>query len=280
MNLFDKYSPNKKNTEIRVGTVEENFVLEEQPSREIVFKSASEILEDSKLSQPISTGVSGLNQLLHGGIERGSITEVFGSPTVGKSQFAFQITKNNSLGKYKPISIFIDTEGTFKPQRIVQMLKHQKASQSSTKDVLDNIMVFSVSNYKDQIKVVQSIFQMPNLENVGLIVIDSLTNLFRAQLSSKSQIIRRQQLINLQLSKLRSLAQRNKIAVLVTNQVGMDYQAQRNIPVGGNILAHGVTHRLQIERMDGGNKRLFKIVSSPFIPEGVIELRLTEQGLI
>lgn len=232
----------------------------------------------------ISTGSNNLNNLLGGkGVETKAITEVYGAFGSGKSQLGFtlavraQLPKENGGANGK--AVLIDTEGTFRPERIRQIAEGIGANPEK---VLKNILVARAFNSDHQILLLDRITELiKEGEPIKLVIIDSLTAHFRAEFSGRGQLADRQQKLNRYLHNLMKLAEQHNLAIVVTNQVmanpGMMF-GDPTTPVGGNILAHASTYRLYFRRGKGGS-RVAKLIDSPNLPDNECQFFLTEKGI-
>jgi DNA repair protein RadA len=246
------------------------------------FETAQQVYERRKQIGRITTGSKALDELIGGGIETQAITEAYGRFGSGKTQLGFQLCVNVQLpvdkGGLEGSAIFIDTEATFRPERIEQMAKAKGLDPTK---VLSNIKTLRVTSTSQQILAVEKLEEILPNENIKLIVVDSLTSLFRAEYIGRGALGERQQKLNAHVHKLQSLADRYNLAVYVTNQV-MDNPAilfgDPTTPIGGNVLAHAATTRLYI-RKGKDNKRIVRLVDSPNMPEGECVIKITEEGI-
>jgi len=186
----------------------------------IGFEPASEILERKAKALKITTGSKSLDKLLGGGVETQAITEVYGAFASGKTQLAFQLAVNIQLppekGGLGRKCLFIDTENTFSPQRIIQISKGLKLDSDKT---LKNVFVARAYNSDHQVFLVDKSTDMIEQKNIGLIIIDSLTSHFRADFVGRGELAARQQKLNRHLHQLQRLSDAHNLAVYVTNQV-------------------------------------------------------------
>jgi len=236
------------------------------------------------LDQRIQTGSKNLDRLLCGGIETNAITEFYGASGSGKTQICHSLcvavsqsrSKDGVLGK----SIYIDTAGTFRPERIAGIAD---ARGFSTSCALSNILYKNVMIiYKQEfiIENIQSIID--NCKNTRLLVIDSVIGNYRAEFLGKHMLSQRQQRLYKFMRKLSSIAQNNKIAVIVTNQVNSGrgrYYIEDN-PTGGNIMANTSTYRIHLRRFDSNRVVIVaRIVKSPYHPDKEAYFSLGQKGL-
>lgn len=230
----------------------------------------------------ITTGSKKLDELLGGGIETQSLIEFYGKFSSGKSQVGFQLSVNVQLPKNKGglegKVVFIDTESTFRPDRIAEMAEHKDLNPET---VLKNIYVIKPQNSEEQIIAIEKLEYLLKEENIKLIVIDSLTSHFRADFIGRGSLSDRQQKLNKHVHTLQRYAEKYNLAVYFTNQVmenpGIMY-GDATIPIGGNVLAHAPTYRVYV-RKSKDDKRIARLVDSPNLPEREIVFRITSQGV-
>lgn len=248
------------------------------------FVDGSEFEQRRKDVHYITTGSKNLNDLLGGrGVESRAITEAYGAFGSGKSQLGFTLAVNVQLpleqGGAHGKAVFIDTEGTFRPERIKQIAEGIGAQPDK---VLKNILVARAFNSDHQILLIEKIGEMvKNGEPIKLVVIDSLTAHFRAEFAGRGQLADRQQKLNKYLHDLMRLAEQHNLAVYVTNQVmanpGMMF-GDPTTPIGGHIVAHSSTYRMYLRRGKAGS-RVAKMIDSPNLPDNEAQFFVTGKGL-
>ncbi len=248
----------------------------------IGYETGLDVYEKRKQIGRITTGSKHLDELLGGGIETQSITEAYGKFSSGKSQLAFQLSVNVQLPKDKGGLeggvLFIDTEHTFRPDRIVQLAN---AKGLDPEKVLANIIVARAENSDHQLVLVDRAPEMIKEHNIKLVIIDSLTSQFRSDYAGRGSLGERQQKLNRHVHKLQKLADDNNVAVYVTNQVmddpGMMF-GDPTKPIGGNVIAHAATYRIYL-RKSKDEKRIARLVDSPNLPEGECVFKVTADGI-
>ncbi len=263
------------------GTAEK--VIESARSAvEMGFESADKIYEKRKQVGKITTGSKNLDKLLGGGIETGAITEAHGAFGSSKSQLAFQLAVNAQLPKEKGglggTALFIDTENTFRPERIQQM---STALDLDSEKTLKNISIGRAYNSDHQILLVDKVKDIIKEKNVKLLVVDSLTSMFRSDYSGRGELAPRQQKLNRHLHELQKLSEVYNLAVYVTNQVLSDPAmmfGDPTRPIGGNVLGHAATFRLYL-RKSREQKRIVKLIDSPCLPDAETIFKVTEEGI-
>jgi len=237
------------------------------------FMTASEYNMQRKDIIQISTGSKDLDKLLDGGIETGSITELFGEFRTGKTQLCHQLCVTCQLpfddGGGEGKALYIDTEGTFRPERCLAIAERYGLNGN---DVLDNIAYARAYNSDHQMKLLAQASQMMVESRFALLIVDSATALYRTDYSGRGQLADRQMHLAQFLRQLLRLADEYGVAVVVTNQVvatvdgSAMFSADPKKPIGGNIMAHASTTRLKF-RKGKGTQRICQVYDSPSLPE-------------
>jgi DNA repair protein RadA len=246
------------------------------------YETADQIMNRRKDIGKITTGSKDLNDLIGGGVETNAITETYGKFASGKSQIGFQLAVSVQLPKDKGglggSVLFVDTEGTFRPERIISIAK---AYDLDPETVLANIMVIRATTTEQQILSIDRADKLIVEKNIKLIIMDSLTSLFRAEYIGRGALAERQQKLNQLVHRLQMLADKYNLAVYITNQV-MDNPGilfgDPTTPIGGNVLAHAATTRLYM-RKSKEDKRIARLVDSPNQPEGECVIKITPDGI-
>ncbi len=248
----------------------------------IRFKTAKEIKLERLSVRKITTGSKNLDDLLGGGIETKTITEFYGEYGTGKTQICHQLSVNVQLppekGGLSGTAVYIDTEGTFRWERIEAMAR---ALGLDPDQVMENIYVHRAYNSDHQMAIVEELFSFVPEHNVKLVIIDSVTSHFRAEYPGRENLAARQQKLNKHLHQLVRLAEAYNIAVVVTNQVMARPDVFYGDPtqaVGGHVLAHVPGVRVQLRKAKG-NKRIARVVDAPHLPEGEAVFIITDEGI-
>lgn len=258
-----------------------------QASRKMLdlgFVDGMEFAEKRASISFITTGSKELDTLLGGrGIQSRAITEAFGAFGSGKTQLGSTLAVRAQLpleaGGANGKTVFIDTEGTFRPLRIKQIAEGLGAN---AEKVLKNIFVARAFNADHQILLLEKISEMiKNGEPIKLLIIDSLTAHFRAEYSGRGELADRQQKLNKYLHNLMKIAETYNLAVYVTNQVMANPAQMFGDPtqaVGGNIVGHASTYRLYLRRGKQGS-RVAKLIDSPDLPDNEAVFYVAEKGV-
>ncbi|MDG1555224.1 MAG: DNA repair and recombination protein RadA [Candidatus Poseidoniaceae archaeon] len=246
------------------------------------FVSGGALLERRREVLKLTSKVESIDDLLGGGFETQALVEVYGAFGSGKTQIGHQLAVNCTLpleeGGFDGDVFYIDTEDTFRPERITQMARGHGLD---PEQVLSRIHVARAYNSAHQMLLVDEIKRMSKGLNVKMIIVDSLTSHFRAEFIGRGMLANRQQKLNRHLKDLKQLADVNNALVLVTNQVHSKPDAMwgdPTKPVGGHVLAHASTFRLYLRKAKGG-RRIARLVDSPNLPDGECVYQVTQEGL-
>jgi DNA repair protein RadA len=253
-----------------------------QESTTVEYQTGSAVYEKRVNIGKISTNSKDLDEMIGGGIETNAITESYGRFASGKTQLGFQLCVDAQLPKGKGGLeggvLFIDTEGTFRPERIKEIAK---AKGMDADKALESIFYVRAQTTAQQTLTVDRADKLILEKNIKLIIIDSLTSLFRSEFIGRGALGERQQKLNMHIHRLQTLADKFEIAIYITNQV-MDNPGilfgDPTTPIGGNILAHAATTRLYM-RKSKEDKRIVRLIDSPNMPEGECVIRLTPDGI-
>ncbi|WWD07281.1 DNA repair protein RAD51 [Kwoniella europaea PYCC6329] len=249
------------------------------------FTTATEMHSRRSELVHITTGSTGLDTILGGGIETGAITELYGEFRTGKSQICHTLAVTCqlpvSMGGGEGKCLYIDTEGTFRP---VRMLAVAERYGLNGEEVLDNIAYARAYNADHQLQLLVQASAMMAESRFSLLIVDSCTSLYRTDFSGRGELSARQMHLAKFLRTLMRLADEFGIAVVVTNQVvaqvdgGQFAVADAKKPIGGNIMAHASTTRLNL-RKGRGSSRVCKIVDSPCLPEAEAIFAINANGI-
>jgi len=249
-------------------------------SLDMGFESGDALLAKRAKVIKIKTGVEALDQLMGGGIETGAITECFGQYGSAKTQLAHWLAVQVQKLEPTATAIYIDTENTFRPERIIQFAK---GSGLDPDEVLKNIKVARAYNSDHQMLLAEKVGDLIKDQslNVKLVVVDSLTAHFRAEFVGRGTLAERQQKLNKHMHTLIKLADTFNLCVYVTNQVMSkpdQFFGDPTEAIGGHIVAHNSTFRIYLRRGKKGS-RVAKLVDSPNLAEGEAGFLVEEEKL-
>jgi len=281
------YAPRKKLCDVK-GISEQKADKIQLEAMKLVptgFTTATEMhLKRSQIIQ-VTTGSKELDKLLNGGIETGSITELFGEFRTGKSQLCHTLAVTCQLpidnGGAEGKCLYIDTEGTFRPERLLAVADRYGLQGS---DVLDNVAYARAYNSDHQMTLLTQAAAMMSESRYALVIVDSATACYRTDYSGRGELSARQMHLAQFLRALLKLADEFGVAVVLTNQVVAQvdgaamFNADPKKPIGGNIMAHASTTRLYL-RKGRGEQRICKIYDSPCLPEGEAVFAINADGI-
>ncbi|WP_265109556.1 DNA repair and recombination protein RadA [Halosolutus halophilus] len=275
------------------------------------FETGSTVLERRNEIGKLSWHIDEVDDLLGGGIETQSITEVYGEFGSGKSQVTHQMAVNVQLpkevGGLHGSAMFIDSEDTFRPERIDDMVRglpdeaieaaledreiegspgDEDALEALVEDMLEKIHVAKAFNSNHQMLLAEKAKELAGEHEDGeypirLLCVDSLTAHFRAEYVGRGELADRQQKLNKHLHDLDKVGNLYNTAVIVTNQVASNpdsFFGDPTQPIGGNILGHKSTFRIYL-RKSKGDKRIVRLVDAPNLADGEAVMRVQDEGL-
>uniref|UniRef100_A0A8C4T9C7 Meiotic recombination protein n=1 Tax=Erpetoichthys calabaricus TaxID=27687 RepID=A0A8C4T9C7_ERPCA len=247
------------------------------------FVTAFAYSEKRKMVFHISTGSQEFDKLLGGGIESMAITEAFGAQ-LNIYYFALVTAQlPGDEGYTGGKVIFIDTENTFRPDRLKDIADRFNVDHDA---VLDNVLYARAYTSEHQMELLDFVAAKFH-EEAGifkLLIVDSVMALFRVDFSGRGELAERQQRLAQMLSRLQKISEEYNVAVFITNQMtadpgaGMTFQADPKKPIGGHILAHASTTRISL-RKGRGEMRIAKIYDSPDMPENEATFSISAGGV-
>ncbi|NIU38675.1 DNA repair and recombination protein RadA [Candidatus Bathyarchaeota archaeon] len=252
-------------------------------SLSLSFVRADELLKLRQSVLRLGTGSKALDELLGGGLETQTITEFYGEYGSGKSQVCHQLCVNVQLphgqGGLDGGVLYVDTENTFRTERIVQMAENLGLDPES---VVKNIIVAEAYTSDHQMFLLEKSDSVIKENNIRLIIVDSLTSHFRSEYIGREMLASRQQKLNKHMHRLIRLARAFNAAAVVTNQV----MAKPDVffgnavhPIGGHVVGHTSHTRVFLRKSARGPVRIARLVSSVYLPEGERVFKITENGI-
>ena len=247
---------------------------------EMGFQTGEDLLRKRAEVIKHKLGSEAFNRLLGGGIETRAITECFGQYGSGKTQIAHSLCVNIMKEDPTAIAVYIDTENTFRPERIISFAK---GAGIDPEQALRNLKVARAYNSDHQMLLAEKAEDLIKQGlNIKLIVVDSLTAHFRSEFIGRGTLADRQQKLNKHMHILAKLADMYNLAIYVTNQVMARPDTFFGDPteaIGGNIVGHNSTFRIYLRRGKQGT-RVAKLVDSPSLPDGECAFIIKEEGIM
>jgi DNA repair protein RadA len=249
----------------------------------IRFTTAKDVLSKRQNIGYITTGSKAIDSLLGKGIESQALTELIGEFGSGKTQICHQLCVSVQLplekGGLGGRALFIDTEGTFRPERVIAIAQGLGLNPD---EVLGNIIYARAFNSDHQMLLADEAFSLVSQNNVRLVIVDSVITHFRSEYPGREALAPRQQKLNRHIHQLLRMSDIYNLAVILTNQIQSTpdtFFGNPNKPAGGNVLAHGSTYRIWL-RKSKENRRVAKIIDSPLHPESECIFAITTNGII
>ena len=214
---------------------------------------------------------SSIDNLLNGGFEKGTVTQIFGPPSSGKSNLALSLAVN--VAKNGKKAIYMDTEGGISIDRIKQI------AGSDFNEVANNIMVFEPTTFQEQGENIAAIelWLRKNHTDTDIFILDSAVALYRVD-SMKSSRLNKE--LGKQMGMLSKIARSFDIAVIVTNQIYNAFDDEDIRAVGGMVLQYWSKVIIQLERGEETNQRIATLKRHRSIGEGrQAVFRITSRGI-
>jgi DNA repair protein RadB len=216
----------------------------------------------------LPSGCQSLDLLLGGGFESGIITQLYGESGTGKSNIVMQLAVQAVARGLRVI--FIDTEG-FSAERFKQI------AGPGAEEMAKKIMIFEPMSLEQQAIAIRESSKIAG-HDLGLVILDSATSLYRVLLEAEdNRTIRRT--LTAQLSELQEIARKHRIPIVITNQVYTDIENNSLRPIGGRGLEHICKAIIFLEKKGEGLRRA-RLMKHRSLPEGgMADFRLTARGV-
>lgn len=234
----------------------------------------------------ICSGSKTLDELLGKGFWSGRKYLIFGRNSTGKTQLchqlciqAFLMAKILKLERISLCTYYIDTENTFRPERIVTLAASQGLNVNI---VLKSIYVSKVRKNYDLLLKLKEIEKSSKKGDFLLLIIDSINNHYRSEVSNdqKSFNTIKNDFLNF-LSLLNQLTLNLNIITIATAQVTPNFVETSNlkeIPASNNYLNHFFSEYIYLEQLK--NKiRNARLVNSQYLPERETIFSISEEGI-
>lgn len=228
----------------------------------------------------LSTGVSFLNSLLSGGYDEDIVTTIYGPSGSGKTNLCL-IAAVETIKSGKKV-IFLDTEGGIAVERIRQLAEDYE-------NILPHLLFFNPTSFPEQNLFFDQLKKMVDEQSggqVGLIIIDSISMLYRLELGKNEEVYDTNASLGRQIACLVEIARKKKIPVLITNQVYSDFDNRDQVKmVGGDLLRYGSKCLIELQKsandlQKNNGSRILIIRKHRSLPEGLSsQFRIVEMGV-
>ena len=213
------------------------------------------------------SGCKKIDDLLGGGFEVGTVTQLFGESGSGKTNICLQLAVE-MVKKGKKV-VYIDSEG-FSPERFDQI------AGDGVGKIAKDVIIYEPLSFEQQYSAIKDVEKV--MDNVGMIILDSAVSFYRFELEEERSIALKRELAN-QIACLLQLARKYDVAVVITNQIYMDVDSGELRPVGGNMVEHLSKIIVQLEKQGSGKRRAI-LRKHRSRPEGIsCEFALTQEGV-
>jgi DNA repair protein RadA len=248
--------------------------LKEEGKTVNTFVAANELKQKA---ERLPTGSKNLDCLFDGaGIETGALTQFYGAPGSGKTQLCYTMCAMLP-SEFK--AIYIDTEGTFRPERIESIARARGLDPAK---ILQNIQIARPLDSTQQEYYIEAACSMSN-SKIKLLIVDSMTAHYRVDYAGRSKLPEKQQRLNKYMHMLLRTARTNKVAVVITNQMQSNPDGsifgEKSMPVGGQVMLHASTHVVRLKRLKLDN-RIAELDISPYYPRKVIGFMIAQRGVV
>lgn len=220
----------------------------------------------------ISSGSQVIDKLLEGGIERDIITTIYGPAGSGKTNMcllcAIDVAKEKERGKV----IYIDTDGSFSVERLKQLNKNYK-------ELLNNIFFLKPTNFNEQKESFKKLRELAE-DKIGLIIVDSISMLYRLEIGKTEYVYNVNKELGLQLGYLTEVARKKNIPILLTNQVYADFEDKNKVNmVGGDLLKYGSKCLIELKKFGKGIRECIVRKHRSISEDKTIYFRIVEKGI-
>lgn len=244
-------------------------------------------MPEAEKTERVSAGSFDLNKWLYGGYEAGIITMIAGPPASGKTNFV--ILAACSQAKKGRKVIFIDTEGGFSTERVKQIV-----GQENYEEILKNILLLKPMSFEEQRKLFLKLAEQVKKENIGLIIIDGMAMHYRLELGyvknkeakNEEEIKKVNRELAWQMKLLSEISQKQRIPVLITNQVYSEFlsdeERKKGIKpgvnlVGGDLMKYWSKAIIELKNENG--KRKAVLLKHRSLPNKELNFEIREKGI-
>ena len=227
---------------------------------------------------PIPTGCDPVDDLLGSGLERGTVTQVYGPPAAGKTNVALAAAVQAAASGGR--ALYVDTEGLSldRFEQLASARLEEGAAADDMDDLASRVIVTEATDFDEQREAVRDVEEF--VEEIDLAVVDSLTGFYRLERAADAMEGDALRAVGDQVTHLLSLARKHDVAVVVTNQVFADPDSDRVRPLGGNTLEHWTGVVLRVDRFRGGNRRATLEKHRSKAAGDSVTFRITTDGLV
>ncbi|MBI4140065.1 DNA repair and recombination protein RadB [Candidatus Woesearchaeota archaeon] len=217
------------------------------------------------MTERLSTGTTIIDEITGGGFERDAVTTIYGPAGAGKTNIAI-MAAITAVKEGKKV-IFVDTEGGFSIERLKQITGEHE-------EFLEKVLFFHPTTFEEQVKSFENIKRISEKKEVGLIIVDTISMLYRLERSFNDDSKEFNRELGLQVVALNKIAREKQIPVLITNQVYTSFDNGGVHMIGGDMLKYGSKCLLELQVLPEGKRKaiLRKHRSLPVNKEALFEI--------
>ncbi len=255
-----------------------------QKSRQLWFKK--DIDSVAKKDNPLSSGSKNIDSILDGGFFPGKIYLVFGEFNTGKTQLCHQLATNIFFDKQginpnniQSLTLYLDTENTFRPERIKQLASRLSEDSESVLNSIDRTQIIGSIALTVVFDKIEDLLQQNKYK---LLIIDSIANHFRTELTQEgiNASVLKNNFIKI-LKKINEITKKYNLITILTSQVTPVFSKESLIPVKPvalNILVHFFSEFIYLSNLEE-NQRLLHVLNSEFLPERRCLFIIDQEGI-
>lgn len=224
---------------------------------------------ETRQQEWLSTACTNLDEMLGGGIRQGEVTLIYGAAKTGKTTIALQCTVAAAQKHIK--TIYLDCQNSFSTERFTQI------ASSDLRAISSLIFIFKLHSFHEQTCLIENLDKYLS-DKTELIIIDTITSLYRLELQTPEHIFEANRILNRQLAYLNHIAKTSKAAILITSQVhdSLHEETVLTEPVAMRVLKYWSQNILRITLGDTIHTRrvLIEKSSRPNITQTLGECRI------
>jgi DNA repair protein RadB len=207
--------------------------------------------------------------LLDGGFEKDIITTIYGPAGSGKTCTCILV----SIGVVESGKkvIFIDTEGGFSVERLKQITPEYEK-------ILENMLFFRPVDFDEQKDVFEKLKNLIN-DKIGLLVVDTISMLYRTEVGKSSDIYKINKELGVQLSYLSEICRKKSIPIILTNQVYANFEEDGKVNmVGGDIMKYSSKCLIELKNLKGSRRAAVLRKHRSIIEEKDVLFKIVDNG--
>ena len=261
-------------------------IKEELPQKTKRLWLKNEIKKVEQYSNPLNSGSNNIDSILDGGFFPGKIYLIFGEFNTGKTQLCHQLATNiffkeiSSISNSIPsLTLYLDTENTFRPERIKQLASSLNEDSESVLNSIDRTQIIGSTALTVVFDKIEDLIQENKYK---LLVIDSITNHFRTDLNKEgiNASMLKNNFIKI-LGKINEITKRYNLITILTSQITPAFYKESLIPVKPvalDLFVHFFSEFIYLSNLEE-NQRLLHVINSEILPERKCLFIINQEGI-